>query len=295
LKAQKLSLDAWELLLVDNACESRLADAWDLGWHPLARHVREDELGLTPARRRAIKEATAALLVFVDDDNVLAADYLEHVLTIAARCDHLGTFGAGTLVPEFETEPVRELRRIGHMLALRHVASERWSNHLKDVESFPWGAGLCTRKDVALRFVDLVERLNLQGILGRRGAQLLCGEDDLFSWASAAGGQGFGVFPQLRITHLIPAERISDAYLLRWTRAHAYSHGVLDFLLGGVRPARLGAVEGARILFHAMRHGAFAGRYGWANVSGRRDAARFIAANRLEPLPDVASARGARD
>ena len=295
LKAQTLSPDAWDLLLVDNASEARLADSWDLGWHPHARHIREDELGLTPARRRAVAEARASLLVFVDDDNVLAPDYLGHVLAIAERYEHLGTFGAGTLVPEFETVPARELRLIGHMLALRSVASERWSNHLKDVESFPWGAGLCTRKDVALRFVDLVQRLNLQRILGRRGAELLCGEDDLFCWASVAGGQGFGLFPQLRITHLIPAERVSDAYLLRWTRAHAYSHGVLDFLLSGVRPSPLGAIEVTRILFRTMRAGVFAGRYGWANVRGRRDAARFIAANRLEPLPDVALSSFARD
>jgi glycosyltransferase involved in cell wall biosynthesis len=284
LKAQTLSREAWELVLVDNASDARLADSWDLGWHPRARHIREEELGLTPARRRAISEARASLLVFVDDDNVLGPDYLEHVVSIAGRCDHLGVFGAGTLVPEFERNPVRELRLIGHVLALRTVSSERWSNHLSDVGSFPWGAGLCARKDVALRFVDLVQRLNVQGVLGRKGKQLLCGEDDLFSWASAAAGRGFGVFPQLRITHLVPAERVDDAYLLRWIRGHAYSHGVLGFLLKGERPSALTAVDGARMLVHGIRDGLFAMRCDLARVTGTRDATTFITQNRLTPL-----------
>jgi len=284
LKLQTLSREAWELVLVDNASDARLADSWDLGWHPRARHIREEELGLTPARRRAISEAHASLMVFVDDDNVLGSEYLEHVLSIAGRCGHLGVFGAGALVPEFERPPVRELRLIEHVLALRTVPSERWSNHLRDVESFPWGAGLCARKDVALRFVDLVQRLNVQGILGRRGKELLCGEDDLFSWASAAAGQGFGVFPQLRITHLIPAERVDDGYLLRWIRAHAYSHGVLGFLLKGEQPSPLTAVDGARILVHGIRNGLFAMRYDLARVTGTRDATTFITENRLTPL-----------
>jgi hypothetical protein len=54
--------------------------------------------------------------------------------------------------------------------------------------------------------------LNVTEVLGRRGQQLLCGEDDLFSWASVRSGLGFGLFPELRITHLILAERLNRQY-----------------------------------------------------------------------------------
>src|SRR6266481_7107559 len=77
LKGQTLSKDQWELLLVDNASKENLAERFDLSWHPHARHIREDELGLTPARLRGITESIGKLLVFVDDDNVLSLDYLE--------------------------------------------------------------------------------------------------------------------------------------------------------------------------------------------------------------------------
>jgi len=60
----------WDLFVVDNASETRLAGDWDLSWHPhnpRSRHVREDELGLTPAHLRGIRESRGDLLVFVDE------------------------------------------------------------------------------------------------------------------------------------------------------------------------------------------------------------------------------------
>ncbi len=79
LKEQTLARGEWELVLVDNASKTAVAGAWDLAWHPRGRHVREEELGLTHARFRGIREATGAVLVFVDDDNILAPDYLQQV------------------------------------------------------------------------------------------------------------------------------------------------------------------------------------------------------------------------
>jgi glycosyltransferase involved in cell wall biosynthesis len=85
LKSQTLDKEYWELLLIDNASRVPLSTAWDISWHPTARHIREDDLGLTPARLRGIMESRSALLVFVDDDNVLATDFLEQTIAIAAR------------------------------------------------------------------------------------------------------------------------------------------------------------------------------------------------------------------
>src|SRR5580692_10629321 len=90
LKAQTLPAKDWELLLVDNASKEPLAGRFDLSWHPNARHVREEKTGLTHARLHGIAEAKGNLLVFVDDDNVLRADYLEASLKIAADYPKLG-------------------------------------------------------------------------------------------------------------------------------------------------------------------------------------------------------------
>ena len=99
LAAQTLPKAQWELLLVDNASDDRLEPRWPLSWHSNARHVREDQLGLTAARLRGIRESRGDVLIYVDDDNVLAADQAwlmsctqslnEAERRLASRCDEL--------------------------------------------------------------------------------------------------------------------------------------------------------------------------------------------------------------
>src|SRR5947209_3286180 len=120
LRAQTLSLNAWELVMVDNCSDQPLSEAGTLDWHPRARVVRENELGLTPARVRGIREAEAELLVFVDDDNVLAADYAEQAARIGREWPVLGAWGGG-ITPWFESAPSAEARSCAGYLTLREV------------------------------------------------------------------------------------------------------------------------------------------------------------------------------
>ena len=90
LEAQTLPREKWELILVDNASVSDKAPRPDLSWHPQSRLVYEEELGLTPARLRGIRETTGDLLVFVDDDNVLDPDFLETAVRTAEEKLFLG-------------------------------------------------------------------------------------------------------------------------------------------------------------------------------------------------------------
>ena len=94
LRSQTLSLSSWGLVIVDNRSDTPLSDRTDLAWHPGARMVREESLGLTPARLRGIRESTGDLLVFVDDDNVLDADFLETAQRIMEERPFLGSGAA---------------------------------------------------------------------------------------------------------------------------------------------------------------------------------------------------------
>src|SRR5690348_14084931 len=82
LRNQTLPLHKWELLIVDNASRVPLASTWDISWHPAARHILERELGVAYARRRGFQEASADLVIFVDDDNVLDEKYLAEAVKI---------------------------------------------------------------------------------------------------------------------------------------------------------------------------------------------------------------------
>src|SRR5262249_33113958 len=151
----------------------------DLAWHPRPAIVREDALGLTAARVRGIASTNGDLIVFVDDDNVLAPDYLERVLDVHARFPQLGAFGAGSIEPEFEAPPPREIQRHLPLLALRSVPTARWSNQ-PAVDAIPWGAGLVVIRSLADRYQEFVDQLGIGAVLDRRGGVLHSGGDDLF-------------------------------------------------------------------------------------------------------------------
>ena len=288
LRAQTLASSDWELLLIDNASQQRLSDTWDLVWHANSRHIREDELGLTRERLRGIRDGRGHTLVFVDDDNVLAPDFLERVQAIAADNPHLGVFGAGTLEPDFETLPAPEtVPFLGH-LALRSVSSILWSNNPADISANPWGAGISVTRETAQVYVRLVEQLDLKRILGRNGDRLFCAEDDLFSWAATLAGKGFGVFPELKVTHLISAHRLNPDYLVQLMHDHSFSHEVLRYRLTGAqgpkrkRPTKL--LWHLRLLLHGLKNGRFSMQCRQARFCGLNNATQFILENGLIPL-----------
>jgi len=92
LARQSLPPDRWEYLLIDNASSPERTPRVDLSWHPQARMIREENLGLTPARLRGIREAQGDLLIFVDDDNVLDPNFLEEALRVAEQKPFLGSW-----------------------------------------------------------------------------------------------------------------------------------------------------------------------------------------------------------
>jgi hypothetical protein len=51
-------------------------------------------------------------------------------------------------------------------------------------------------------------------------------------------GLGKGVFPELGLTHLIPTTRMTEDFLCRNARGHAYSGTVLEFLRFGRQPVK---------------------------------------------------------
>jgi glycosyltransferase involved in cell wall biosynthesis len=231
LAAQDLDRARWELVIVDNASSNGICDALDLSWHSHARVVREDRIGLTMARLRGITESVQELILFVDDDNVLAPDYLGKLLGIANRYPLLGVIGAGRIEPEFEERPDPALEPYLPMLALRSVEGAHWSNVASD-QVTPWGAGMGVRRAVALRYNELILSDPAKQGLDRSGKALNSCGDDEFSWVACEMGLGKGIFSELVLTHLIGKSRVQQEYLLRLAEGHAFSRVLLHHLHG---------------------------------------------------------------
>jgi glycosyltransferase involved in cell wall biosynthesis len=237
LKAQTLPPEQWELLLVDNASKEPLVSAWNLAWHPHARHVREDELGLTAARLRGIKESAAELLIFVDDDNVLAPDYLSKALSLSISRSCLGAFG-GNITGEFESKPESWINIMLPILALVNVKDEQWvcSPGTGAQLMAPCGAGMVIRKTVAAYYAKVSASDPLRRGLDRRGASLVSSGDIDMALCACALGLAVGRFPQLELTHLIASRRLKRDYLLRLAEESAFSDAILHYIWDGKLP-----------------------------------------------------------
>jgi glycosyltransferase involved in cell wall biosynthesis len=226
LSDQSLTKDVWELLLIDNASEKVLSQEVDISWHPQSRYIREDTLGLTPARLRGIQESVAEILVFVDDDNVLDPDYLESVLPIGKDYPLIGAWG-GQIRPEFEEQPPEWTREHWEMLAIEEFDRDRWSN-VRSAGTHPCGAGLCVRKVVAERYARLLHDNPLRLKLDRKGKSLVsCGDIDL-AYTACDMNLGMGRFTKLKLIHLIPPNRLQEDYLLKIVEQISYSYIILN-------------------------------------------------------------------
>jgi len=235
LEAQTLPREQWELFLVDNASQARLAELYSLDWHPHAAHVREDKLGLTPARLAGIARCRADLVVMVDDDNVLYPDYLEQCLRLAAKYPFIGVWG-GQVFGEFEEPENFYARNFPEYFTVRSFGHDQWTNRKRDYDIMPIGAGLCARRSVLLRYADICAADPRRQLLDRTGTRLLtCGDLDIVFTACDAGF-GKALFHELKLTHLVPRSRLSEAFILGNAEGNQYSATMQNFLVDGVLP-----------------------------------------------------------
>jgi len=216
LQAQDLLSELWELIVVDNCSTSPLTID-DLGTEQPANVllVREERLGLTFGRLTGISKSRGGILVFVDDDNILEPEYLNNALKIFQRLPRLGLAG-GRSNPEWEqSAPDPWMKESFGNLALRDLGANELIAEISDPPSYPEcapiGAGMVARRKAIQSWIDSCRDQNMP--TGRRGIALSSGEDcDIVLNVLGAGWQ-VGYFPELALTHLIPAARLTRTYL----------------------------------------------------------------------------------
>lgn len=234
LSVQSLNRTEWEFLIVDNASSDPQQIAAE-GARIGARIIVEPRVGLTHARLAGISSTTGSIIVFFDDDNVPNSTYLENALEIAALFPFIGSWG-GSVSGEFESPIPPWMQRRLRMVAVREVANDFWSNLPGTADSMPLGAGLCVRRSVAQRYLELHESGMRPIVLDRAGDSLVSGGDEDLAACAVDVGLGLGVFRKLKLTHLIPAGRFDASYMVRLAYGIAYS-GVIRKWYHGEQPA----------------------------------------------------------
>jgi glycosyltransferase involved in cell wall biosynthesis len=232
LAAQSLETNAFRVTVVDNASEPPIAD-WVIG--PLvargvnARIVREDNLGVAHARLRAARETDAAWVSFIDDDNVVAENYLEVGLRFAAANPHVGAFGGRLLLPPTlqASEEIKPFLPYLGIKDLGDVALSGPSMHWCEWE--PPTAGSFVARAVLERFAREIERDDGILGLGRKGLDSPVSCEDSFIMRSAyALDLSLAYCPHLVLYHHLRPHRLTRKYLFRLLYGYGTSHVLLE-------------------------------------------------------------------
>jgi glycosyltransferase involved in cell wall biosynthesis len=224
LRAQVYPGGKWEGLLVDNASTRFPDQAFFDGCAPENFSIMtEPELGLTAARRRGLGAARGELAVLVDDDNVLAPDYLAATAELFAAEPALGAAG-GKSQPEFPTEPAEWMREFFPLLALRDLGElPRFARGLRPPGAerneyplcAPIGAGMALRRAAWEAWLHAPAA---RSVSDRRGTALTSAGDNEIVFQVLAAGWAVAYSPRLVLTHLIPSGRLEPDYLARLNR-----------------------------------------------------------------------------
>jgi hypothetical protein len=143
----------------------------------------------------------------------------------------------------------------------------------------PWGAGLCVRKAVAVAYCQSCEESSIQ-ISGRLGNSPLSGEDKELALTCCAQGYGFGIFPDLKITHLIPRHRVSEDYIVGLVEGTTLCDLLLDYKWQNIIPD---SPRSMRVLLSVLKtlllHSGIDRRVRFASVRALAKANRIIDAD----------------
>ncbi|NBB78992.1 MAG: glycosyltransferase [Verrucomicrobia bacterium] len=272
LARQTMAKEAWEFLLVDNASTTTTARDADISWHPRARCISEPKPGLTAARSRVIREAVttgAKTILFVDDDNILAPDFLERGLALGRENPRLGCWG-GQLIPRFEEEPPEWFKAFKKYLALFDLEEDIVSEAFKgNHDILPAGAGMFLKTELATRYIESMALHPLRRLLGVNGKDPMRGEDTDIGLFALAEGWQVARFRDLILTHITPSVRITMDYVARVLEGAACSDVLLRSIHGEPLPKRDGWITRLRRYWQARRLPDPHGRFYAAECRGR--------------------------
>jgi glycosyltransferase involved in cell wall biosynthesis len=191
--------------------------------------IVEPQLGIMYARRRAIIETKGDILVFVDDDNELADNYLEIVAEIANSRPEIGCFGGKLLLSSDLNYPLW-IEPILPYLAIKDLGDTEITECADK-----WGvwepptAGMAVRREVVAFYLQRLENLPQDLLLGRQGRKgLLSSEDSLIARGTYPLGLSCSYQPRLKLTHHLNPDRFKLFYMVKLGYGYGRSNVLLD-------------------------------------------------------------------
>jgi glycosyltransferase involved in cell wall biosynthesis len=258
----------FDVLVVDNASTPPMTENV---LEPLrargvaARLTREETPGLIHARLRAIGLTASDWMLCVDDDNILAPDYVAEGLAFIRAHPTVAAFG-GKLVLPTGTHAPRWIKPFLPFLAVRDQGDEPLmgvSSKWEDWE--PPAAGAFIARAVLDDFAAFVRTNADAATLGRTPGGFASCEDSLLMHGAYRLNRATAYNPRMQLEHHINPERFKFANLLKLMEGYGQSHVVLDQLVRGPvatpryyrTPAHVAAIMAATAVHHIASSAAF--------------------------------------
>ena len=258
LKTQKVSTNIpWEVIVVDNASTDETSkislSSWLKDTSALLRVVQEPQLGLSYARRKGFSEAKYEFCSFVDDDNWVNPSWIKIVYEIMNNHPEVGACGGlNETICEIKPPEWFESYKLSYGIGSQGDAS----GYVPKERGFLWGAGLVVRKSA---WKHLVDNGFYNVLTGRKGKQILSGEDEELTLALQMANWKLWYEPRLRLKHYLPAKRLNWKALCRLHRSFGASQVVFDiykhFIGSEVKTPRKSwiwlCLQSAKMLLHS--------------------------------------------
>jgi glucosyl-dolichyl phosphate glucuronosyltransferase len=214
-----------ELIVVDNGSTDDtarvIADAQDLFSIPL-RHLVEPRPGKSRAIGTGLCVARGDVIAFTDDDVDVDPSWVDSIRDVMS--DPGIALAGGPVTPRWEMPPPRWLRAAVRTYS-RLVAPLGLLNY--GSESFPLGPRAVLGANLVVRAEVLRKLGGYASHVGKLRGTLLSGEDhDLCIRVQEAGFRAV-YWPELRVTHWVPASRMRRAYSLSWFYWSGITHATL--------------------------------------------------------------------
>lgn len=211
---QTLENSLYEVIVVNNNSTDNTAEQVEQfrREHPQIplRLIRETQQGLSHARNCGIENSSGEFIVFIDDDEEINPIFLAEHYNLYRQHPQVAAAG-GVMTPLYEFPTPKWLSPYTEkLLASALNLGPRCKPFRRG--SYPIGGNMSMRRRV---FADY-GLFNTQ--LGRTGSTLLGGEEkDLFE-RLRAGGEQIYYLPTAIVLHIIPQERLTDAFFKKLTR-----------------------------------------------------------------------------
>lgn len=216
-----------EIILVDNNCtDSTVTVARELAKSKPKNIsfsiIKEPESGLSYARKAGVLNAKFEYILFCDDDNWLATDYLKQACQILERNKKVGALGG-------QSEAISSIEFPSWFEAIKSnyaVGQQAKESGIIDSRGYLWGAGLVVRKSLLVNFY----KLGIKSVLLDRKGELLGsgGDSEICQWILWSN---FHLWydEQLKFKHFISPKRLTKSYFQLLMQGHDESHEKLKF------------------------------------------------------------------